>query len=221
MINVGLLANDLESVVTTRNLTWRIAARLDELGWEGGHVKGKLAGSRRKWIDDDHYITVGLNNRYLTPSQEFVQSTHRVKVGLAHRGVMDLFDRLFSPQGGYSPFVGARMDMFGAPKYFSDPGCDASHGEFVEFDEVMRLIDDAHQDLVAHHQHPSGMRTGVEKWNRGPAKVFELLTVDAYEGWTPEASERLAALEGKGNFEGFHANLTEYLGYDPLEQEEG
>lgn len=207
--------------MSTANLIWRLAEHLNSEGWEGGHVKGAMAGGFRRWVDDDHYVTVSLNNRYLKSSRKFSAGMHSFGVGLTHSGVMALFNKLFGDQGDYQPFVAASIESFGAPKWFCDVGYESEHCEHVEFDEVMRLIDAAHEDLVANHLGLAGLRSGVEKWNHPGTKPFELHTLDAYEGWDRDAAQRLASLKDDLNFSEFHANLADHLGYDPLHPPEG
>lgn len=208
------------SEVPVANLARRLADYFDDEGWESDKPKRNREGRRRRRIDDDHYVTVHLNARYLKPSAEFRPNMHQLKVGFTHEPVMDLLSQLFGDQGRANGFILADLQQFGAPRYIADAGYSSKHGTFMEFEDVLDLINNAHEEFVANHRGPEGMRAGVRKWNVPAGQPFKLLTVDAYLGWTTDATARLADLQTHLNFPTFHANLAEYLGYDPLNSPE-
>jgi len=199
-----------------KNLSRRIADYLDANGWEGGKVKGKQAGALRRWIDDDHFVTVELNNRHLTPSATFRANSHRIGVGLTHVGIMKLFGELLAEQSPYSGYIKTRLDRFGGPKWIDDADFSSDYGEHLGFDEVIALVDSAHEQLVENHLGPVGIRAGVEQYNNKNLSPFYALTVDAFVEWTSESASQLGGIVGIANYDRFNTNLTEYLGYDPL-----
>lgn len=168
-----------------KNLSEQLHEHLLAEGWEN---RGKKTGSYRTFIDDDNWLTVGVHPAKLTsPKFKGRPCMHPLGAGVSHRGVHELFDELFHPQG-FRGFVSQGLERYSDVDGYFDPNyLDDEPGS--TFDEVLQDLAKGLADM-ANYTGPDGMRRGIEAFfEPGQRKIYRLLTIDIYEGTWSDKSE--------------------------------